>query len=182
MSERKVSPRLGIFVYDANKGVNQPIISKVLELVTKHYRLEREIEQSDIAIAPLLQRMLSREEIITPRLGTLVFHPSLLPRHRGMDAIKWAFRLREAYTGVTWFWPDEGIDTGPICEQEVVAILPEERPRDFYSRAVIPAAMRTLDRALAGISGGNPRKVPQQHEHGTIEPRIHRQLPKGGCP
>ena len=129
-----------------------------------------------MAVAPLLTRFLSPGEIQAPGMGPLVFHPSLLPRHRGADSIKWAFRLGETYTGVTWFWPDAGVDTGDICEQEVVAIRPGERPGAFYARAVIPAAVRTLERALADIAAGRPRRIPQVEEYATYE----RKLPRAG--
>ena len=43
-----------------------------------------------------------------PRLGTIQYHPSLLPKHRGGSAINWAIINGEAKTGVTIFWPDKG--------------------------------------------------------------------------
>ncbi|MBP2638276.1 MAG: hypothetical protein H6Q72_4183 [Firmicutes bacterium] len=125
--------------------------------------------KADLAIAPLLTQKLSSREIRLPKLGTLIFHPSLLPRHRGPDAIRWAFALGEKYSGVTWFWADEGLDTGDICEQEVLAIREGEKPRAFYSRAVIPAATRTLKRVLQLLSRGVIRRVPQLHEDATYE-------------
>ncbi|MCL2563131.1 MAG: hypothetical protein FWE08_03750 [Oscillospiraceae bacterium] len=174
MSGRRSTDGLAVFVYGASDGVTQPMIQACLGLVEKEHRHEPDIHKADLAIAPLLTTFLATEEILMPRMGTLVFHPSLLPRHRGGDAIKWAFKLGEAYSGVTWFWPDEGIDSGDICEQEVVGILPGESPREFYQRAVIPAAVRSLGRALEGVASGMPRRVPQQLEHGSYEPRIRK--------
>lgn len=174
MSGANYTRRLGIFVYGATDGATLPIVEGCLELVEQEHRHEPNIRAADIAIAPLLTSFLGMEEINTPRYGTLVFHPSLLPRHRGADAIKWAFKLREAYTGVSWFWPDEGIDTGDLCEQEVLAIHPDEAPREFYERAVIPAALRTLKRALEDVAADRPRRVPQILSNGSYEPRIKR--------
>ncbi|MCL2856190.1 MAG: hypothetical protein FWE19_00500 [Oscillospiraceae bacterium] len=174
MLGRDCPDKLAVYVYGANNAATQPIIQACLELVANRHWLELDIRSADIAIAPLLTTILTPGAIQLPRVGTLVFHPSLLPRHRGADAIRWAFKLGETYTGVTWFWPDAGIDTGDICEQEVVAILPGETPREFYTRAVMPAAVRTLARALEDIAAGHPRRVPQQHEHGTYETKIMR--------
>ena len=174
MSGRDYTGELVVYVYGADKDVTQPMIEACISIVEKKYKLESDLSKTDVAIAPLLHRMLSNEEINTPRIGTLVFHPSLLPRHRGVDAIKWAFELGETYTGVTWFWPDEGIDSGDICEQEVVAILQDEKPRAFYTRAIIPAGVRSLSRALEGVATGQPRRVQQQLEHGTLEQRMKR--------
>jgi len=58
------------------------------------------------------------ESILTyPKLGTIQYHPSLLPKHRGGSAINWAIINGEAKTGITIFWPDKGIDTGPVLLQ-----------------------------------------------------------------
>jgi len=122
-----------------------------------------------VAMAPRLTVKLSPADVAAPKLGTLIFHPSLLPRHRGPDSVKWAFKSGETYTGATWFWADEGLDTGDICEQEVLAIVPGERPREFYDRAVIPAAVRMLRYIVDDIENGCVRRRPQQEEHATYE-------------
>lgn len=129
---------------------------------------------ADVAAAPLLLRKLTPAEVRAPAVGTLIFHPSLLPRHRGRDAIRWAFRQGEPFSGATWFWADDGLDTGDVCEQEVLEILPGERPRDFYARAVVPACRRLLALALADLRAGHVRRRPQRAEAATWEPAIAR--------
>ena len=176
MSGRNDTRRLGIYVYGADTADTQPIIGVCIAFVKKGHRLEPDLCAADLAIAPMLTKILTMDEIQAPKLGTLVFHPSLLPRHRGADAIKWAFKLGETYTGVTWFWSDAGIDTGDICEQEVVAIHPGDTPREFYTRTIIPAAVKTLARAIDGIAAGRPRRVPQQLEHGSYALRMKRSI------
>lgn len=113
------------------------------------------------AVAPLLTRKLCREEWAAPRLGTLIFHPSLLPFRRGPDAVRWAVGQVDASSGVTWFWADEGLDAGPICEQEPVRLVPGESPGRAYHTRYIPAGLRALERAVAGIRAGLIRRVPQ---------------------
>lgn len=116
---------------------------------------------SDVAIAPLLTQILKHEEINAPRLGTLIFHPSPLPYGRGKASIKFAYKRNEPITAATWFWANEKIDGGDICEQEIIRIDYSIRPRLFYESEVIPAMVRTLRRALLSISAGIIRKVPQ---------------------
>lgn len=163
-----------VYIYGYDKGLVAPIVACCAGMVEAAYTITQSMYDADIAVAPLLTEILPMEKILLPAEGTLVFHPSLLPRHRGADAIKWAFKLKEVYSGVTWFWPDEGIDTGDICEQEVLAIREGEAPKDYYMRAVIPAAVRTLERALKSISAGYPRRVPQIKENGSYEPRLNK--------
>lgn len=163
-----------IYVY-GSKMV--PVIRECSELIKEMDGVEETpyLEGSDLAVAPLLQQFLTKEEIETPRLGTLIFHPSLLPRHRGRDAIKWAFKLGEVYTGATWFWADDGLDTGNICETEVLNIKFHETPREFYERAVVPSAVRLLQYALNDLRAGIKRERPQVEENATYERPIKKE-------
>jgi methionyl-tRNA formyltransferase len=126
----------------------------------------------DLAIAPLLTRIIPAGELEAPAIGTLIFHPSPLPYGRGASAIKWAYRRGEPVTAATWFWANDGIDAGDICEQEIVRIDHNVRPREFYERDIIPAMTRTLARALDDISRGVIRRVPQVERHATYDSKI----------
>ena len=126
----------------------------------------------DVAIAPLLTVKIPDYTLHLPRLGTLIFHPSPLPYGRGASSIKWAYKRVEPITAATWFWADSGLDTGDICEQEIIRIDHSKRPRDFYEQDVIPAMVRTLERCLSGIEKGNIRRIKQQHQYATYDPII----------
>ncbi|OAV63947.1 Methionyl-tRNA formyltransferase [Bacteroidales bacterium Barb6] len=124
-------------------------------------------ESCDLAVTPLLTDILTGEELRKPLFGTLIFHPSPLPYGRGASAIRYAYRRNEPVTAATWFWADGGIDTGDICEQEIVKIDYGIRPREFYERDIIPAMLRTLKRALSDLSKGTIRKIPQVEKYAT---------------
>lgn len=124
---------------------------------------------SDLAIAPLLTEIIPEESLMMPDIGTLIFHPSPLPYGRGASSIKWAYRRKEPITAATWFWADKRIDAGPICEQEIVKIDYELRPRDFYEKHIIPAMMRTLKRCLIGIESGFKREIDQVEGYATYD-------------
>lgn len=126
-------------------------------------------EIADVAIAPLLTEKISEEVISRPYFGTLIFHPSPLPYGRGAASIKWAYKRHEPITAATWFWADKGLDTGDICEQEIVKIDYELRPREFYEREMLPAMARTLERCLKGLQIGRPRKIPQVEKYATFD-------------
>ncbi|MCW8128892.1 MAG: formyl transferase [Planctomycetota bacterium] len=122
-----------------------------------------------VALAPRLTRKLGPEELRAPRLGVLVFHPSILPYRRGPDAIRWTVHAGERVSGVTWFWADEGLDTGPICEQEPVLLNPGESPGRAYHTRYQPAGLAALARALDGILAGSPRRAPQEEALASYE-------------
>ena len=126
-------------------------------------------DQPDIAIAPLLTEKLSAEELFRPLFGTLIFHPSPLPYGRGASAIRWAYRRKETVTAATWFWANERLDAGDICEQEIIKIDYNLRPREFYKLDVLPAMVRTLERAIKAIALGHRRKVPQIEKYATYD-------------
>ena len=148
---------------------NQKIVAATIEML-KSAGIERAdtLNGCDVAVAPLLRVKVSDGDLALPRHGTLIFHPSLLPRHRGPDAIRWAFHYDEEYSGFTWFWADRGYDTGPICEQCVVEIRPDESPRQFYER-MIPLAVEYLRLALQDMFAGHVRRRPQNSAAATYQ-------------
>ena len=127
---------------------------------------------SHVAIAPLLTKKITLKEINCPLLGTLIFHPSPLPYGRGASAVRWAYRRKEPVTAATWFWATDKLDAGDICEQEIIKIDYGLRPRAFYEQHIIPAMVRTLERALNNIEKGIKRQIKQVEEYATYDSKI----------
>jgi len=150
---------------------NAPAVQTACEIVRSlgHKIVEN---GADLAIAPFLTEKISEKEIKKPLFGTLIFHPSPLPYGRGASAIRWAYRRKEPITAATWFWANENLDAGDICEQEIVKIDYDLRPREFYEKHVIPAMERTLKRCLNGIQIGFKRQIPQVEEYASYDGRI----------
>jgi methionyl-tRNA formyltransferase len=128
--------------------------------------------EADLAVAPLLTKKIGGEKLSAPRLGTLIFHPSPLPYGRGASAIRWAYRRREPVTAATWFWATERLDAGDICEQEIVRVDYALRPREFYEQEMLPAMLRTLERALIALEQGVARRAPQVEKYATYDGRL----------
>jgi len=104
-----------------------------------------------LAVAPDLETLLTPEELSEPRIGTLVFHPSPLPRMRGRNAIKRQYRAGDIIGGGTWFWANNGIDNGEITEREMVIIDRNVRPSEYYNNVLLPLMVRTLGAVLLNI-------------------------------
>lgn len=122
----------------------------------------------DVAIAPYLTYKLNGE-LNFPKIGTLIFHPSLLPTRRGGDAIKWSYRHGDNVTGVTWFWADKKLDDGDICAQEAFPLDKSIPPREHYRIMVLPAMQRTLITILGEFKIGYFRRVKQVKENATFD-------------
>jgi len=104
-----------------------------------------------------------------PRLGTIQYHPSLLPKHRGGSAINWAIINGEAKTGITIFWPDKGIDTGPILLQKEVEISSDDTVGSLYFNKLSPLGVEALAESIDLIKKGIAPRMPQQESQATYE-------------
>lgn len=105
-----------------------------------------------------------------PRLGTIQYHPSLLPRHRGASAINWAIINGDTSTGLTIFWPDEGIDTGPILLQKEVAIDPDDTVGSLYFNKLFPLGVEAIIEAVEAVSTGAAPRCAQDESQASYEP------------
>jgi methionyl-tRNA formyltransferase len=89
-----------------------------------------------------------------PRLGTIQYHPSLLPKYRGPSSINWPIIRGDTRTGLTIFRPTEGLDEGPIVLQKECDIGPDETLGDVYFNKLYPmgvaATLEAADLVLAG--------------------------------
>ena len=72
--------------------------------------------------------------MVLDRVPAFNAHTSLLPYNRGRSPIPWAIIGGDTYTGVTYHWIDEGIDTGPIILQAAVRIAPAETQTSLFAK------------------------------------------------
>jgi methionyl-tRNA formyltransferase len=96
-------------------------------------------------------------------LGTIGFHPTALPQNRGRHPIIWALALGLPQTASTFFFMDEGADTGDILSQEVVPIHYEDDAGNLYAR-VRDTAMNQIESFVPQLIDGSYTRVPQNHK------------------
>ena len=109
-------------------------------------------------------------------LGTIQYHPSLLPRHRGASAINWAVINGEPKTGLTIFWPDEGLDTGPILLQKEVTVEPDDTIGTVYFTKLFALGVDALAESVRLVKGGTAPKMAQDLTQGEYEPICKRMV------
>ncbi len=105
-----------------------------------------------------------------PTLGTINYHPSLLPRHRGASAINWAVITGATKTGLTIFWPDGGIDTGPILLQKEIDVGPADTTGSLYFNHLFPMGVDAILESVDLVKAGQAPKIPQDEAGATYEP------------
>ena len=124
----------------------------------------------DLALLAFVTDIIPEKLIAIPSLGTICYHPSLLPRHRGASAINWALIQGDTRTGLTVFWVDKGIDTGPILLQKEVEIKPEDTTGALYFNKLFPMGVDAMVEAVELIKKGKAPRIPQDDSKATYEP------------
>jgi methionyl-tRNA formyltransferase len=125
---------------------------------------------ADLAILAFVTLIVPERILYTPKFKSICFHPSILPRHRGASAINWAIIQGDSETGVTWFWPDQGIDTGPILIQKRVPIGENDTLGSLYFNTLFPLGVESLFQAMELIKGGKAPAIVQDENLSTYEP------------
>ena len=104
-----------------------------------------------------------------PTYGTFQYHPSLCPQHRGPSSINWPIAMGKKHTGLTIFWPDDGLDEGPIMLQKTCPIGPDETLGDIYFNKLFPMGVDAMIEGLDMVKAGVIIKHDQRLDDGTYE-------------
>jgi methionyl-tRNA formyltransferase len=118
----------------------------------------------DLAVMAYVVQFVPRDFTAIPRLGTIQFHPSLLPRHRGPSSINWPIILGETRTGLSIFRPTDGLDEGPIILQKDTPIGPDETLGKVYFERLFPLGVAALLEAADLVVNGRAETTLQQDE------------------
>jgi len=137
----------------------------IAERVEEYRRFDVELN-----VMPFTTVILPPEIVEAPPLGSLCFHPSLLPAYRGGAAIPWQIMLGARETGVTVFRPDAGVDTGPIVVQRGgVTIGPHDNAASLYFDKLYPLGLEAIAEAVAQVDAGTARPQPQGEEGASFQ-------------
>lgn len=125
--------------------------------------------EADLCVMAYVTLFVPQPVIDAPRLGTIQYHPSLLPRHRGPSSINWPIIMGETRTGLTIFWPDEGLDEGPILLQKEVAIGPDDTLGSLYFNQLFPQGVAAMAEAIELVRAGMAPRIAQDDSQATYE-------------
>lgn len=104
-----------------------------------------------------------------PKYGTFQYHPSLCPAHRGPSSINWPIAMGATRTGLSIFWPDDGLDEGPIMLQKTCDIGPDETLGDVYFNKLFPMGVDAMIEGLELVKAGVIIKHDQRLGDGSYE-------------
>ena len=132
----------------------------------------RELD-ADLGVMAYVLQFASQEFVNTPRHGTIQYHPSLLPLHRGPSSINWPISLGATSTGLTIFRPTDGLDEGPIILQRKVDIGPDDTLGEVYFRQLFPLGVDALLEASTLVLSGRQTEQPQDEAQASYEGWFH---------
>ncbi|WAW11201.1 methionyl-tRNA formyltransferase [Oxalobacter vibrioformis] len=124
---------------------------------------------ADIGIMAFVLQFAPQNFVNVPRLGTIQYHPSLLPKYRGPSSINWPIVCGERETGLTIFRPTDGMDEGPIILQKKIPILPDDTLGSIYFDQLFPMGVAAMLEAAALVVAGRHVETPQDESQASYE-------------
>jgi methionyl-tRNA formyltransferase len=129
--------------------------------------------KTDLIITAHSHARISNEALAAARLGGIGYHPSLLPRHRGIAAVEWTIRQGDPIAGGSIYHLAERMDAGAIAAQEWVFVRKGETARQLWERALAPLGQKLLGEVIdyAKTHKTLPAR-PQDEEFATHAPAL----------
>ncbi|POI31406.1 hypothetical protein CIB84_004843, partial [Bambusicola thoracicus] len=124
---------------------------------------------AELNVLPFCTQFIPMDVIDCPKHGSIIYHPSILPRHRGASAINWTLIQGDKKAGFTIFWADDGLDTGPILLQRECDVGQNDTVDDLYNRFLFPEGVKAMVEAVHLIADGKAPRIPQPKEGATYE-------------
>ncbi|HEX7889787.1 MAG TPA: methionyl-tRNA formyltransferase [Ramlibacter sp.] len=124
---------------------------------------------ADIGVMAYVLQFAPQSFVNIPRHGTIQYHPSLLPLHRGPSSISWPIALGKGETGLTIFRPTDGLDEGPILLQKRVPIGATETLGEVYFNKLFPLGVEALLEATDLVMANGHREQVQDESQATYE-------------
>ena len=129
--------------------------------------------KTDLIVTAHSHARISSEALATTRLGGIGYHPSLLPRHRGIAAVEWTIKEGDPIAGGTVYHLAERMDAGAIAAQDWIFVKKGETARELWERALAPLGLRLLAQVIdyARTHKSLPAK-PQDEQFATLAPKL----------
>uniref|UniRef100_A0A6Q2YBG5 10-formyltetrahydrofolate dehydrogenase n=1 Tax=Esox lucius TaxID=8010 RepID=A0A6Q2YBG5_ESOLU len=99
---------------------------------------------AELNVMPFCSQFIPMEVIDHPAYGSIIYHPSILPLHRGASAINWTLIQGDKKAGFSIFWADDGLDTGPILLQRECPVEPNDTVDSLYNRFLFPEGIKAM--------------------------------------
>jgi methionyl-tRNA formyltransferase len=127
---------------------------------------------AEVGVMAYVTQFVPQDFCAIPKFGTIQFHPSLLPVHRGASSMSWAIICGRTETGFSIFRPTDGLDEGPVILMRSVRIEPEDTLGSLYFGKIFPMGVSALvevaDLVVAGKAPALAQYEPDAGYEGII--------------
>lgn len=148
-------------------------VQPIKDTLAKHFTLVDSLKEADLAVVAAYGKILTKEEINSPKYGCINIHPSLLPKYRGPSPIQSAILNGDSVSGISIIKIDEEVDHGPIIYQEEM-MLSKTDNFDTLSKKMFLRASEILPDLIEGFINGKVQSLEQNHEEATFCERLER--------
>jgi methionyl-tRNA formyltransferase len=130
-------------------------------------------ERTDLIVTAHSHARIGKDALAAAKLGGIGYHPSLLPRHRGIAAVEWTIREGDPIAGGSVYHLADRMDAGAIAAQEWVFVKNGETARELWERALAPLGQKLLGDVIDYAKAHNalPAK-PQDEQFATNAPKL----------
>jgi methionyl-tRNA formyltransferase len=137
----------------------------------------------DLQVMAFVTLFVPEEFLNIPTHGSIQYHPSLLPAYRGASAINWPIILGEKETGLSIFWPDNGLDTGDVLLQKTTPIGPKDTLGSVYFDRLFPMGVEAMLESIDLVKAGKAPRIKQDESKAwrQIDPLIRGCNPAPGA-
>jgi methionyl-tRNA formyltransferase len=125
----------------------------------------------DLQVMAFVTLFVPEDFLKIPTKGSIQYHPSLLPKYRGPSAINWPIIQGDTETGLSIFWPDNGLDTGEVLLQKKTQIAPTDTLGSVYFDRLFPMGVDAMLEAVDLVKAGKAPRIKQDEAKATYEGR-----------
>jgi methionyl-tRNA formyltransferase len=125
----------------------------------------------DLQVMAFVTLFVPEEFLNIPTFGSIQYHPSLLPKGRGASAINWPIIQGETETGLSIFWPDNGLDTGDVLLQKKTPISDTDTLGSVYFDRLFPMGVEAMMESIDLVKAGKAPRIKQDESLATYEGR-----------
>jgi methionyl-tRNA formyltransferase len=128
---------------------------------------------TDLIVTAHSHARIAKEALATARLGGIGYHPSLLPRHRGLAAVEWTVKEGDPIAGGTIYHLAERMDAGAIALQDWCFVKKGETARELWERSLAPLGLRLLGEVIDYAKNHDALPAtPQDEQFATKAPSL----------
>lgn len=149
-------------------------VQPIKENLAKHFTLVDSLSEADLAVVAAYGKILSQQELNTPKYGCINVHPSLLPKYRGPSPIQSAILNGDQISGITIIKIDEKADHGPIIYQEQLELYDSDTFGTLSKKMFLKSA-EVLPLIITDYMEDRIKPREQKHELATYCSQLTRE-------